>query len=534
MTIDPFRITSIPGAVRRPIERALGVTALRELYGRARGPHDLGEPFERRALRVLAIDADVAPSDLDAIPRCGPVVIASNHPHGAVDGLLLLDIVRRVRPDVRVLANRLLGRIPELHESCFFVDPFDGPAAAARSRAGLRAAHLWLRRGGALVVFPSGEVAHRRVDGGPADGAWKTTFERLARASGAPVIRSFIEGRNSRLFYAAGLIHPMLRTALLGRELLNKRGRSIRVRFDAPDDIGREIANLDAEACLVESGRFQVFCAEAAAIPATLREIGRLREIAFRAVGEGTGRSIDIDAFDRSYLHLFVWDRERQQVVGAYRIGRCDRIVRDAGVSGLYTRTLFEYDERLLDRLGAPALELGRSFVRVEYQREHSPLLLLWRGIGTFVARHPEYRFLFGPVSISARYTDASHAMLIEFLRHNHLASDLAELVQAVAPARVSPPQGALVPASAGDVNRLLARSETDGKGMPVLLRQYLKLNARLIGVNVDANFGDAVDALMIVDLTGVRSSILQRYLGSRGAAAFLSFHARPSSMRAA
>src|SRR5262249_43232041 len=157
----------------------------------------------------------------------GPVVIAANHPHGAVDGLLLVDLVRRVRPDVRVLANRILGRIPELRDSCFFVDPFDGPEAAARSRAGLRAAHLGLRRGGALVVFPGGEVGSSWVNGALVDSAWKTTFERLARANGAGIVPACIEGRNSRLFYLAGLVHPRIRTALLGRELLNKRGRTI-------------------------------------------------------------------------------------------------------------------------------------------------------------------------------------------------------------------------------------------------------------------------------------------------------------------
>src|SRR5262249_12880069 len=197
------------------------------------------------------------------IPASGPIVIAANHPHGALDGLLLLDLVRRVRPDVRLLANRLLDRIPELHDSCFFVDPFSGPNAAARSLAGLRAAHVWLRRGGALAVFPAGEVGHTWLDGSLVDSAWKTTFERLAHATGARIVPAFIEGRNSRLFYAAGRVHPWVRTALLGRELLRKRGGTIRVKIGAPDDIAHEIARLDDRACLVESGPFRVFCANA-------------------------------------------------------------------------------------------------------------------------------------------------------------------------------------------------------------------------------------------------------------------------------
>src|SRR5262245_32161922 len=217
---DPFRIAAIPGVMRRPVETVLGLSTIRRLYGqvRERLQTAASESFEREALRTLDVKVDVATADLGQIPAVGPVVVASNHPHGALDGLALLDVIRRVRPDVRVLANRLLDRIPELRASCFFVDPFDGPTAAARSRAGLRSAHLWLRHGGALVVFPAGEVGHW-VDGSVVDGAWKTTFERLARATGATIVRAFIEGRNSWMFYAAGYIHPSFRTALLGREL---------------------------------------------------------------------------------------------------------------------------------------------------------------------------------------------------------------------------------------------------------------------------------------------------------------------------
>jgi len=539
VTSDPFRdllpVGDIPAALRWPIEAALAIRALRRIYRRVqRSQPATPEPFEKRVLCALEIRSHAEDADLASIPVRGPVVIAANHPHGALDGLLLLDLVRRVRPDVRVLANRLLQRIPELRDSCFFVDPFDGPEAAARSRAGLRAAHLWLRRGGALVVFPSGEVGHTWADGSLVDGTWKTTFERLAHATGARIVPAFIEGRNSRMFYAAGYLHPWFRTALLGRELVGKRGQTIRVRIGGRDEIASEIARLDERSCLVKSGAFRVFCATADAIPSTLREIGRLREITFRAVGEGTGRNVDLDEFDRSYVHLFAWDGDKQQIVGAYRIGRSDRISKKSGVEGLYTRTLFQYDGRLLGRLGAPALELGRSFVRAEYQKNYNALLLLWRGIGAFVAQNPQYRFLFGPVSISARYRDTSHAMLIEFLRQNHLDRDLADLVQAVTPARFIAPKDGLARASVDEVNRRLARSEHDGKGMPVLLRQYLKLNARLIAVNVDPNFGDAVDALMIVDLTTVSAGVLQRYLGKRGSADFLALHTATPSTRAA
>ena len=350
------------------------------------------------------------------------------------------------------------------------MDPFDGPGAEARSRAGLRAAHLWLRRGGALIVFPAGEVAHaRRIDGGHADSPWKPAMGRLAVATSANVIPAFIRGDNSRAFYAASRIHPALRTLLLPRELLKKRGSSVTLRFgqsvqledvagDASavtavvrqsvenlslspssastgtfttDPVAAEVAALPIEDHLVESGAYQVFCVRAEQIPATLREIGRLRAVTYRAVGEGSDRALDLDRFDERYLHLFSWDRDRRRIVGAYRIGQTDRIIAEAGVNGLYTRTLFRYDERLIERMGAPALELGRSFVRTEYQKNYNALLLLWKGIGQFIARHPQYRLLFGPVSISTRYSDVSHQLLMSFLQQNHFAAEFGELVDA-------------------------------------------------------------------------------------------------------
>jgi putative hemolysin len=579
---DPFQIDVPPDApmaraaftAARPfLEWLLALDTYRALYQKTQSA--VPEPFATRVLRALEITTNIADTDLDSIPRSGPVIVAANHPHGLVDGLVLMDALRRVRPDIRVLTNQLLARIPELRDFCLFVDPFEGPGAEARSRAGLRAAHLWLRRGGALIVFPAGEVAHvRRIDGGHTDSPWKPAVGRLAIATGASVIPTFIHGDNSRMFYAAGRVHPALRTLLLPRELLRKRGSTVDLRFGPPvqlervagdasaataavrqsvenlshssseassatsagDRIAAEIASLPLDDCLVESGTFQVFCARAEQIPAALHEIGRLRAVTYRAVGEGSDRVLDLDRFDERYLHLFSWDREQRRIVGAYRIGQTDQIVADAGVDGLYTRTLFRYDERLIERMGAPALELGRSFVRAEYQKNYAALLLLWKGIGRFIALHPQYRLLFGPVSISTRYSDVSHQLLMSFLRQNHLDAELSELVEAFHAPRVgsAPEDSSHTPRTIDEVNGLVERAEPDRKGMPVLLRQYLKLNARLIGFNVDPAFGEALDALMVVDLATADSSILNRYLGRIDAAAFLAFHRPVQPARAA
>ncbi len=573
MPDDPFQIPIPPHAslhraaltAARPVlSWLLRLDTYRDLYRHARDlPGDA--PFEARALDTLDIQPVCPESDLAPVPVRGPLVIASNHPQGALDGLLLASVLRRARPDVRVLTNHLLSRIPELAALCFFVDPFGGSAGIARSQAGLRAAHLWLKSGGALVVFPAGEVAHeRRVDGSRADSPWHSTAGRLVLATGARVVPAYISGANTHGFYAAGRIHSRLRTALLARELLRARGRRVIVRLGLPlspqqlpatggaaaatgrmreameslapgarpmasgpggsSDVAADVARLPDASLLLESGQFQVFCAEAPQIPSALREIGRLREVTYRAVGEGTGRSLDLDRFDDRYLHLFSWDRDRRCVVGAYRIGRTDRIMAATGVEGLYTRTLFRYDDRLLSRL-APSLELGRSFVRAEYQKTYNALLLLWRGIGQFVVRHPEYRVLFGPVSISPAYSASSHRMLMAFLRQHHLDRELTSLVDAVHPCSL-PPGPVLVsdiPHSIDEANRVM--TAVDGRGVPILLQQYLKLNARLLGFNVDPAFSGALDALMMVDLARVEPHILGRYLGRRQAVQFLGRH---------
>jgi putative hemolysin len=399
---------------------------------------------------------------------------------------------------------------------------------------------------------------------------------RLALGTNARILPVSIAGANSRLFYLAGRIHPLLRTVLLPREFLNRQGGSVGIRMAqavslkelpaseqtaealtrhvrqavenirpsapaprqngrecgerltqiAPADLADDILRLPPDSQLIASGDFDVYCADAGQIPHILDEIGRLRERAFRAVGEGTGRPSDLDPFDRHYLHLFVWNRKTAEVVGAYRIGRADRIVASTGVSGLYTRTLFRYDETLLNRL-PPALELGRSFVRPEYQRDHSALLLLWKGICAFVQRHPDYRVLFGAVSISARYTDRTRHMLMRFLEQNHLHRQLAELVSShhpYSPTRTHGASPAETPRTLEEADALAEQFERDGRGMPVLLRQYLKLNARVLGFNVDPSFGDVLDALMMVDLLQVDLRILRRYFGS-SMRTFLEYH---------
>lgn len=558
-------------AVRPVLERALGLTRLERLYRSLPPSHP--DTFSDVALRALCVTASCPAEDRERVPSAGPLVVLANHPHGALDGLVLYSLIRRARPDVRILANHYLATIPPLAATCFFVDPFEGRSAAANSRSGLRAAMRWLQSGGAIIAFPAGEVAHRQPAADtPEDGDWHDTATRLACATSAAVMPARIDGRNSDLFYRAGRVHARLRTCLLARELLGARGSTVCVRLGTPIEAGpgrdasaltrearvavsalkapascavadlaagavaAEVAALPDDAHLVVSGDFRVYCTTADRIPRTLEEIGRLREQTYRAIGEGTGGATDLDDFDRTYMHLFSWDATHARVVGAYRLGRVDRLTADAGVEGLYTRSLFRYDRRLIDRLG-PALELGRAFVREEYQRNHSALLLLWKGIGRFVVTHPEYRVLFGPVSVSARYSDTSQQLLMAFLEQNHRDEGLAALVTALHPPARSLERDAPQLASARTVDELhkrVSELEHDGQGLPILIRQYLKLNAHVLAFNVDPQFGDALDALMMVDLTRVDRPILNRYLGTADAGRYLAHHARTTVDHAA
>jgi putative hemolysin len=288
-----------------------------------------------------------------------------------------------------------------------------------------------------------------------------------------------------------------------------------------------EVEALPQEQRLVECGQYLVQYARAPQIRWCLQEIGRLRELTFRTAGEGTGKASDIDLFDAYYLHLFLWDREANAIVGAYRMGLADEILARYGKRGLYTQSLFKYGSRLLQTLN-PAIELGRSFVRAEYQKSFSPLLLLWRGIGQFILRSPRYAVLFGPVSISNNYAPISRQLMVEYLRENNSETELARHVKPRRPFRVERSKVRDEVEDLKDIeqlSRVIARIEHDNKGIPILLKQYLKLGGRLLGFSADDQFRDALDGLVVVDLRASEPRVLARYMGEEGAAAFFAHH---------
>jgi putative hemolysin len=296
-----------------------------------------------------------------------------------------------------------------------------------------------------------------------------------------------------------------------------------------PQVLSEELANLPRDRCLIEGGDLAVYLLRAQEVPHLQHELGRLRELTFREAGEGTGKSLDLDRFDLYYWHVVLWNRLKQELVGAYRVGSTADILPQYGVDGLYTSTLFRYEPQLFQKLG-PALELGRSFIRPEYQRQYAPLLLLWKGIARLVASRPETPVLFGAVSISNNYSRISREMIYGFFEARKYDEELTDLIEPRRPFRPERLRrwdwSALC--SALDLDELsqpIADVESDGKGLPILIRQYAKVGGKLLGFNVDHKFSDVLDGLVMVDLRRTQSALLERYMSREGLAAFRDYH---------
>jgi len=566
------------------LERTFGLSHLQSLY-QALPPSRDDREFLQQVFDTFNIGYKVDDEALARIPRSGPTVIVANHPFGAIEGVILAALLRSIRSDVKIMANFILSRVPEISDLFISVNPYAGSHAAKVNVSPMRQAIRWVKDGGLLVVFPAGEVSYwsprtREISDPP----WSKTISRIIHRADADVLPVYFDGANSLLFQVAGLMHPRVRTALLPRELMNKANTSIDIqigraipyhKLKAFDDqalidhlrlrtyllkdasapvapriarhvsgteeglepiveavdpalLTQEINALDPERCLLESGDMQVYYASAGEIPETLREIGRLRELTFRAVGEGTGLSIDLDRYDDYYLHLFIWNSAALEVVGAYRLGQGDVIMERFGKRGFYSHSLFKYRTRLLEKLN-PALEMGRSFVRAEYQRSFSPLMLLWKGISQYIYRNPRYRCLFGPVSISSEYRALSQQLIVEFLKDHAGLPDMSCDVKPRKPFRVVGRRDKRTICRDIDdldlFSDLVASIEPDAKGIPILLRQYLKLGGRILGFNVDADFSNVLDGLIMVDLLETDAKVLAKYMGRGETQAFRLFH---------
>lgn len=578
------RLAEFPG----PAGRFAPVGKVRDLYRRVQqSPEGFGL---ENLLAEMRVGLQIGETDQARIPSSGPVVVVANHPYGMLDGAILTVLLTRVRPDVKVLTNFLLSDVPEVQRHCIFVDPFRTDRSAESNRRALREALDWLQQGGMLAMFPSGEVSHWQMPAAQiVDPAWNDAAVRFLRRAGATALPVYFCGHNGVGFQLMGMLHPKLRTAFLLPEFLQQEGKTVEVRVGSaipadtveaiPGDreateylrwrtyllarrskpeavwqtalraglafkiqepvaapvsadlLAEEVERLPAGQGLAENGDLAVYLGAASEIPQLLREVGRLREITFRGAGQGTGKCRDLDSFDDYYSHILLWHKTKRELVGAYRAGNTAAILAERGLGGLYTSTLFRYDQRIFQKLG-PALELGRSFVRPEYQRQYAPLLLLWKGIARMVARQPEIPVLFGAVSISNDYNAASREMIYRFFQARMQEDELAGLIEPRRPFRPAPLRKwdcRGMSRALRDLDQLsqpINDVETDGKGLPILLRQYAKIGGKLLGFNVDPKFSNVLDGLVVVDLRQTEPAVLDRYMGREGATRFRKVHA--------
>ncbi len=584
---DPIR-QALFSFIKKPLSKLLRLDTFNSMYSSLHTEKS-EEPFVEQALNMLGVKFSVDGQPVQRIPKTGPLVAVCNHPFGIIEGLLLVKILRDVRTDIKIMANFMLGAIPEMDDLLIPVDPFGKTDSAKQNIAGLKQSMRWLKSGGMLIVFPAGEVSSLKVNKGMvADTKWSPMIGRIIRRTGAHVLPVFFDGRNSGLFQTLGLIHPRLRTMMIPHEnLCHGTKHPVRVAFGSliskdkisnlKDDkemldylrfrtyllrkekrpkiqfkkreesrklqpiansrgkhiLMSEVAALPDEAVLLKSGDFTVFHADAFQIPRILREIGIKREETFRQVGEGTGKPMDIDEFDDTYRHLVLWNHTEREVAGAYRFGLTDEILKEKGQNGLYTATLFRYDPGFIQSLG-PALEMGRSFITPKYQKSYQPLLMLWKGVAAFVVANPKYTKLFGCVSISGDYSGLSREIIMGFMNRHNSLPELASKARPKCPPKTNKLRKVdfTLPKIAfenpDDITDLISDVEA-GRSIPVLLRQYLKLGGKIISFNMDPDFGNCMDGLILVDLMQSDTKKLSRFMGKDGVTAFQAHNKAPA-----
>ncbi len=555
-------------------ERFLGFHALNTAHAHIDDDWENGseENFFHLACKYLSLNYDL--EGLDNIPKEGPCVIVSNHPHGLSDGLMFGDVAMKVRSDIRIVVNEFLTCVHGMRPYTITVDVYGGDAAKRANMAGMREILKWLREGHCVLVFPSGSAASWSPrDGRIVDDPWQANITAIIRKTGATVVPMHISGHTGRLFQMVTRLSKEHRAPLLPREIKRDGRMRHQIRLGKPipatsfeilpDDQAlsdyfrlcsmllryprdKEVVEqaeaahrypvdapvpaelLDAEVsalppdCLVyesESSGLQVYAAEAEQIPQMLQEIGVQRELTFRAVGEGTGTACDLDRYDQHYIHLFIWDTRERKLVGAYRIGRTDRIMSEFGVTGIYNSNFFKFKDSAIPVL-VQGLEMGRAFIVPEYQRLATSLDTLWMGIGRYLCRHPEYRYLYGTVSISSEYNSLSRSLILSYLQQNVMNNELAEGVKAYFPPTelgLLSEDARLLPTALEDarlLGSLVSELEEDGKSIPVLLRQYLRLGGRMLSFGIDKDFGSTLDCFVLIDLREAPERVLRRYCG--------------------
>ncbi|PJJ84120.1 lysophospholipid acyltransferase family protein [Mucilaginibacter auburnensis] len=532
-----------------------------------------GIEFIDAILKGCGVEVEFDEKDLRNIPRNGSFIAIANHPYGGIEGLVLLKMLLMVRPDAKLMANFILKKIPNLSDYFIAVNPFENVEHAS-SISGIKNTLQLLAEDTPIGIFPAGEVSTFKIEKQQVtDRIWHPVVGKIIAKSKVPVVPVYFHGNNGVLFNVLSLIHPTLRTAKLPSELFNKQGHTIRLRIGKPiyvqdipdynntgkllnflraktyalgtglegerrlfkprnlfkikkkqqeivealnpDVLDREITPLREDYLVWTEKNYEVFITPTSAIPNVIREIGRLREITFREVGEGTNKSTDLDEYDIYYHHLFIWDREARMIVGAYRIGLGDEIYYSFGKKGFYINELFKIKSEFSPVLKR-SLELGRSFIRKEYQLKPLPLFLLWKGILKYLMDNPRYRYLIGPVSISNSFSKFSKSLIVDYITRNHFDEEMAAFVRPRKKFKVDFSKVDANILRSGEesfksLDSLISEVETRSMKVPVLLRQYIGLNAKIICFNIDPKFSDSLDGFLVLDLENIPQDMLEK-----------------------
>lgn len=520
------------------------------------------------------IDFEIPEDDFKRLPKEGPYITISNHPLGGIDGIILLKLMAMQRADYKIMANFLLLRMKPIESYIIPVNPFENRKNVKSSISGFKIALQHLKNGHPLGVFPAGEVSTYRDGRLIVDKPWEEAALKLIRKSKVPVVPIYFHARNSLLFYRLSKFGDVFRTAKIPSEVYSQRKRPIKIRIGQPisvkaqedqktledyadllrrktyilanayekerlidqipsslklPKVPRKIASairreviegeieklIEKELRLLKSKNYEVFLAPAKEMPFILKEIGRQREVTFRAIGEGTNNSIDLDKFDAYYHHMFLWDNQEKVIVGAYRMGLGSEIFPKYGIDGFYLQDLFRFEPELFTMM-EQSIEMGRAYIVEEYQQRPMPLFLLWKGIVHTTLRHPEHKYLIGGVSISNQFSNFSKSLMIEFMKSNYWDPYVAQYVRPKKEFKVKlndADKEFVFDETQADLNkfdRLIDEVEPGNLRLPVLIKKYIKQNAKVVAFNVDPLFNNSVDGLMYIKIADLPESTVK------------------------
>ena len=552
--------------------KVLKISMLNKFYDKNKHLNDV--EFLNAILDEFKIKFEIPVEDFKRLPKDGAYITISNHPLGGIDGVLLLKLMLEREPNFKVIANFLLHRIDPMKPYIMPVNPFENHKDAKSSLIGIKETLRHLKDGKPLGMFPAGEVSTYKDGKLMVDKPWEEGAIRVIRKAQVPVVPIYFHAKNSNLFYLLSKISDTLRTAKLPSELLTQKRRIIKVRIGKSISVAeqneyesieeyteflrkktymlakpfekdnnflntapllktnknpkkivtpangekmiREVNNLRTLDCrLLQSKNYEVFFAQAKDIPNILHEIGRLREITFREVGEGTNESIDLDKYDKYYRHLFLWDDEAQKIAGAYRMGLGCEIFPKYGMNGFYLNGLFRFEPELHEMLHK-SIEMGRAFIIKEYQQKPMPLFLLWRGIIHTTLHHPEHKYLIGGVSISNQFSNFSKSLMIEFMKSHYYDPYIAQYVHPKKEYKVKlkdADKDFVFNETEADLNKfdkIIDELEPGALRLPVLIKKYIKQNARLVAFNVDPLFNNAIDGLIYIRIEDIPESTMK------------------------